>query len=191
MPVWGRIVSLATAQDAKDAMATLRRLGLVDVLRETATHGKPLIGICLGVQLLMTVSHEFGRHEGLDLIPGEVVPFNAPKESGHPLKVPHVGWNRIHARGGSAAERWGGTPLDGLSDGDFMYFVHSYIVVPDDPSVTLSTTRYGDTEFCSSVRFKNIFACQFHPERSGRRGLHVYQGLRRCLEANEPSSRIV
>jgi imidazole glycerol-phosphate synthase subunit HisH len=174
-----------------DAMDTLRRLDLVGVLRDVAATGRPMIGICLGVQLLMSVSYEFGRHEGLGLIPGEVVPLQRPYERRRHLKVPHVGWNRITSHHGAAATRWSGTPLQGVRDGEFMYFVHSYVVVPQDLSVVLSTTGYGDIEFCSSVRLNNIFACQFHPERSGRAGLEVYAGLRRSLETNDTVQRSV
>jgi imidazole glycerol-phosphate synthase subunit HisH len=170
-----------------DAMQTLRRLDLVGVLRDTPGRGVPLVGICLGVQLLMTESHEFGQHEGLGLIRGEVVRLNDPREGNRKLKVPQVGWNRIRAAGGF--ETWNGTPLDGLSDGTFMYFVHSFVVVPEERSVVLSTTTYGDVEFCSSVSCGRIFACQFHPERSGRRGLQVYDNLRKSIEAGVEERR--
>jgi glutamine amidotransferase len=172
-----------------DAMATLRRLDLVNVLRKAPSHGTPLIGICLGIQLLMDESCEFGSHEGLGLISGRVVPLGSPREGDRRLKVPQVGWNRIHAHGGSAADRWPATPLEGLADGEFMYFVHSFVAVPDDPSVIVSTTRYGDVEFCSSLQLGNIFACQFHPERSGRHGLQIYGNLHRFLHATEPLTR--
>jgi glutamine amidotransferase len=165
-----------------DAMQTLTRLDLVGVLQDTPARGTPLIGICLGVQLLMSESQEFGRHKGLGLIQGEVVPFNNPHEGGRRLKVPQVGWNRIHAAG-SGTGGWADTPLAGLRDGEFMYFVHSFVVVPEDRSVVRSTTTYGDVEFCSSVSRGQIFACQFHPERSGRRGLHVYENVRKLVEA--------
>lgn len=172
-----------------DAMATLCRLDLVSPLRDLAAAGRPLIGICLGVQLLMTESGEFGRHEGLGVIPGHVVPLGNPREGGRRLKVPQVGWNRIASPAGVPADRWAGTLLHGLRDGEFMYFVHSYVVVPQDPSVILSTTRYGDVEFCSSVSSGNIFACQFHPERSGQRGLDIYGNLRRRLDVAGPHGR--
>jgi glutamine amidotransferase len=172
-----------------DAMGTLRRLGLASVIREAAEMGKPLVGICLGLQLLMEVSHEFGHHEGLGLIPGEVVRLEKPREDGQVLKVPQVGWNRIAAPGVAGAGAWAGTILEGVAEGEFMYFVHSFIVVPTDHSVVLSNTRYGDIEFCSSVRQGNIFACQFHPERSGRRGLKVYENLREILKGRIPSQR--
>jgi glutamine amidotransferase len=172
-----------------DAMATLRRLDLVGPIRDLAAAGRPLVGICLGVQLLMTESCEFGQHEGLGIIEGHVVPLGQPMESGRRLKVPQVGWNRIAAPGGDATGRWSGTLLDGLPDREFMYFVHSYVVVPAAPSVVLSTTRYGDVEFCSSVRSGRVFACQFHPERSGRKGLEVYRNLRRLLDSAEAEEK--
>jgi glutamine amidotransferase len=170
-----------------DAMETLRRLNLASVICKAAETGKPLVGICLGLQLLMEVSHEFGHHEGLGLIPGEVVRLEDPTEDGRVLKVPQVGWNRIAAPGMAGAGAWAGTLLEGVAEGEFMYFVHSFIVVPADHSVVLSNTRYGDIEFCSSVRKGNIFACQFHPERSGRKGLRVYENLREILEGRSPS----
>ena len=171
-----------------DAMQTLRRLDLVGVLRDVPARDTPLIGICLGVQLLMTESREFGRHQGLNLISGEVIPLNNPHEGGRRLKVPQVGWNRIHACRGATAD-WSGTPLEGLHDGEFMYFVHSFVVVPEERSVVLSTSMYGDVEFCSSVTAGPIFACQFHPERSGRRGLLVYDNLRAMIDAGAAERR--
>ena len=103
--------------------------------------------------------------------------------SGEPLKVPHVGWNRIHRAmrqsdsSGSSCDSWIGSPLEGLFDGEYMYFVHSYYVQPENFDVVLSTSRYGQVNFCSSLRSKNIFACQFHPERSGSQGLKIYLNL--------------
>jgi glutamine amidotransferase len=165
-----------------DAMATLHRLDLVGVLRDFAASGKLLIGICLGVQLLMTESFEFGRHDGLGIIEGQVVPFDHPREGERMLKVPQIGWNHVcHAENA----RWDGTLLDGVADGEYMYFVHSYIVQPRDPGVILSTTRYGQIEFCSSVQRGNVFACQFHPERSGIKGLKIYKNLKGLLETRK------
>jgi glutamine amidotransferase len=153
-----------------DAMATLRRLDLVGVLQDLAASSTPLMGICLGVQLLMTESQEFGRHQGLGVIAGQVVRLPRPTDRGRTLKVPQVGWNRI----APAGRPWDGTPLGNTAPGSYMYFVHSYVVQPEDPGVALSVTRYGDVEFCSSLASRNIFACQFHPERSGAAGLAVY-----------------
>ena len=164
-----------------DAMAELERRDLVEVLQETASLGKPLVGICLGMQLLMSESFEFGQHAGLNIVPGSVVHFGKPKTSaGIKLKVPQVGWNRVWAgtqKGEKKAASWEGTPLQGMEQGAFMYFVHSYYCVPTDPGVVLGITRYGDVEFCSSLRTGNIFATQFHPERSGPVGINIYRQM--------------
>jgi glutamine amidotransferase len=158
-----------------DAMETLKRLDLVGVLQDIAASNTPLIGICLGMQLLASESYEFGRHKGLGIIQGRVVRFDNPVEGHRRLKIPQVGWNRIYKA--HSVSRWEGTLLDGLPDREFMYFVHSYILQPEDPAVILSMTQYGQTEFCSSLSYGNIFACQFHPERSGTEGLKIYCNL--------------
>jgi len=155
-----------------DAMIALDRLGMSDALREAATAGTPVLGICLGLQLLMERSYEFGTHEGLALIPGDVVPFDHPREGDRILKVPHVGWNRVWcAREGA----WDDTLMSGTADGIHQYFVHSYYVQPSDARNVAAVTRYGDTEFCSAARVGSVFACQFHPERSGPQGIKMYE----------------
>ncbi len=177
-----------------DAMDCLRRLDLVSPLRDVAASNTPLVGICLGMQLLMNESSEFGTHEGLGIVAGSVVRFENPVgQSGHrsvcqPLKVPQVGWNRVYGpsatepRGGAANNPWNGSPLDGLNEGDHVYFTHSFYARPDDRGVVLSLSRYGDIEFCSSLRARNVFAFQFHPERSGPTGLAIYRNLARLVE---------
>jgi len=162
-----------------DAMAALKRLGLVEVLREVAGSGKPLVGICLGMQLLMSESYEFGCHQGLGLIEGKVVRFEGPRTGSASLKVPQVGWNRIWK---TATGGWDSSPLAGLRDGEFMYFVHSFYAKPVDERVVVATSRYGHIEFCASLRRGNIFACQFHPERSGLEGLKIYRNLARQIQ---------
>lgn len=171
------------------AMEALVRLDLVSLLRDTAAAGrKPLVGICLGVQLLMDESSEFGRHAGLGIVPGRVVSLRSLVPTmnltiGADLdaalsrfKVPHIGWNRVHQSGRAR------TPLlDGVPDGDWMYFVHSFVVRPADPAVVAATTTYEGVEFCSAVRYKNVHAFQFHPERSGRHGLALYANLLRLV----------
>jgi glutamine amidotransferase len=159
-----------------DAMAALRRLDLPAVLAEVAAMGKPLMGICLGMQLLMSESQEFGRHRGLGLVEGEVVRLQNADLGPRRLKVPQVGWNRLRP-----AAPWQDTPLKGLSPGEFMYFVHSFYVRPAEQTVVLAATTYGPVEFCSSLKRGSIFACQFHPERSGPAGLLVYRGLASSL----------
>jgi imidazole glycerol-phosphate synthase subunit HisH len=161
-----------------DAMATLGSLGLIQVIRDCAAAGRPLVGICLGMQLLMSTSEEFGEREGLSIIPGRVVRFQDPFLGDRPLKVPQIGWNgiyRVPTPAQTGIDAWTGTFLESVADGEPMYFVHSYLVRPDDPGVVLSTTQYGNIEFCSSLRRQNVMACQFHPERSGREGLKIYR----------------
>ncbi len=155
-----------------NAMTTLHKLDLVSVLQDIAASGTPLIGICLGMQLLMTESHEFGYCRGLGIIEGSVAYFGSPVEGSCPLKIPHVGWSRL-----VATRSWANTLLDHVEDGAYMYFVHSYILHPSDPGVILAKSRYGQIEFCSSIWSKNVFACQFHPERSGLSGLQMYRNL--------------
>ena len=154
------------------AMETLDRKGLSQAIRDFIGYGRPFVGVCLGIQLLMSESSEFGSTRGLGILPGRVVNFEPVLGSGDLAKVPQMQWNTIHM---PRPEAWSETLLDGLPDGEFMYFVHSYYVVPDDPSLILATTRYGNVEFCSAVQKENIYACQFHPERSGRAGLHIYR----------------
>jgi len=164
-----------------DAMAALGQLRLVDVLGEVAVSGKTLVGICLGMQLLMSGSYEFGYHHGLGIIEGEVVRFDESTRGAIKLKVPQVGWNQIYR---TSYGSWDDSLLEGLKDGEFMYFVHSFHVKPTDSSLVLSMTSYGHIEFCSSFRRGNVFACQFHPERSGRHGLRVYRNLARHIKGS-------
>lgn len=163
-----------------DAMNALHRLGLVATLREFADSGRPFLGVCLGMQLLMSESQEFGRYEGLNIIKGSVIPFGNPREGNRRLKVPQIGWNQICAS--EKTIKWDNSILNGLPQDEYMYFVHSFVVVPEDPAITLSTTCYGDVSFCSSLQVGNIFACQFHPERSGKKGLQIYQNFAALLD---------
>lgn len=162
-----------------DAMAFLHQSGLESALRSFALSGRPFLGICLGMQLLMSESYEFGRHHGLGLVPGPVVRFAESR-----VKVPQVGWNRI--RRPKNQDAWRGTLLDGLEAGEYMYFVHSYYAVPEDPSVVLSTTRYGETEFCSSLQLGNVVGCQFHAERSGLLGVSIYRNFAAWISQRAP-----
>ncbi len=172
-----------------DAMETLKTCDLVETLQEVAASATPFVGVCLGMQLLLNESHEFGVHQGLGIIPGSVVPFENPMDtSGKRLKVPQVGWNRIYSipqntRTGETPI-WNNSMLAGIPEGEFMYFVHSYYVVPEVPEVSLTFSRYGDIEFCSSLQYRNVFAFQFHPERSGPEGLKVYENLLTFIKKN-------
>lgn len=144
-------------------MDNLREYGLIDVVGEVVAAGKPFLGICLGMQLLFDESEEFGPVAGLGILSGRCVRFRPPAESD--LRVPHMGWNQI-------AQRQAVPHLDGIADRAFVYFVHSFYVVPSDPAVIATSTDYGG-EFVSSVAKDNIFACQFHPEKSQDVGLRI------------------
>jgi glutamine amidotransferase len=152
------------------AMETLRRLDLVGLLQDLAASGTPFLGVCLGMQLVMSGSHEFGWHDGLGIVPGDVRPLrDALGEV--PLKVPHIGWSAVRAaRPDAIADE---PLLKGMPDGALMYFVHSFYVAPTHPAVAVTSSRYGTVEFCSSLRAGAVFACQFHPERSGLAGLSI------------------
>ena len=151
-------------------MANLRRFGLVEVVQEFVRQKKPFLGICLGFQLLFSESEEFGRQKGLDLFPGKVVGFRP----GEQHKVPHMGWNSIEKQKESPF-------LEGIPSGDFVYFVHSYYVVPDEPSLIATTTPYG-LGFASSIATDHLFACQFHPEKSQSVGLRILSNFARFAE---------
>jgi len=166
-----------------DAVETLRRLDLINVLVDLAASQKPLLGICLGMQLMMTESLEFGWHAGLDIIPGTVVRFETPIGIQGALKVPQVCWNRMFKTEG-VDDPWAGSLLEGLSNGVFMYFVHSYYIRLEERKIGIAVTRYGNIEFCSALRYGNIFACQGHPERSGPQGLRIYHNFAAALNRN-------
>lgn len=148
-----------------DAITELRRRNLVEPICEAIQAGKPFLGICLGLQMLFDVGYEGGRFEGLGIIPGEVRRFELPAE----YKIPHMGWNRVIQRRRS--------PLfKDVPDNEHFYFVHSYYVVPRDANVVGTETDYGGT-FCSSIWRDNLFATQFHPEKSQTRGLELLKNF--------------
>jgi glutamine amidotransferase len=149
-------------------MKHLRELGVISCLLDEVKKGKPLLGICLGLQLLFSKSYEHGMHKGLDLIKGEVKRF--PQK----LKVPHMGWNQVSAnRKPLTANR---NILKDIPNNFYFYFVHSYFVVPEDKSVIVATTDYG-VEFASVIQKDNIWGVQFHPEKSQELGLKILQNF--------------
>jgi glutamine amidotransferase len=149
----------------EDAIAELRRLGMVEPVLHAIAAGKPFLGICLGLQLLFDVSYENGTHQGLGVIAGEVVRFDLPRE----YSVPHMGWNQLQIRRRAPL-------LAGLADGTHVYFVHSYYVVPKDPAVIAAECDYGGP-FCAMVWRDNVFATQFHPEKSQADGLRMLKSF--------------
>jgi len=149
----------------EDAMAELGRRELIEPVLETIDSGKPFLGICLGLQLLFDKSHEHGEHRGLGVIPGEVVHFDLPSE----YSVPHMGWNQAQIRRPAPI-------LEGIEEGTYFYFVHSYYVVPQDPEVVAIETDYGGP-FCAMIWRDNLYATQFHPEKSQADGLRVLKNF--------------
>ena len=152
----------------EDAAWKLRESGLAELLIELAGKGKPLMGICLGMQLLFEKSYEYGEHEGLGLIPGNVrsIADVIPGD----LKIPHIGWNALRLRGES--------PLfSGIREGDCVYFVHSFYAADCDESV-IATAEYG-AELTAAVAKGNVYGCQFHPEKSGPVGLAILSAFAR------------
>jgi glutamine amidotransferase len=154
----------------KDCMANLTQLNLVDPIRKFIDGGKPFLGICLGLQVLFEESEEYGPVAGLGVLPGKVMKFaNASSEAkgGPPIKIPHMGWNNIKVKKK--------TPLfDKLGAEPYFYFVHSYYVVPEDQSMVATVTNYG-VEFVSGIQYRNIYAFQFHPEKSQTMGLSLLE----------------
>lgn len=149
-----------------DAIRELQTRHLVEPIRACVDAGKPFLGICLGLQLLFEKSYENGEYEGLGILKGDVVRFNLP----HEFKVPHIGWNRVQSQQSDV-------PLmSNLSHEPYMYFVHSYYVVPADSSVIWLTSDYGTT-FCAAIRRENLFATQFHPEKSQKEGLQLLKNF--------------
>lgn len=152
------------------AMSNLRERGLIEPLQAFAAAGRPLIGLCLGMQLFMEESDEGAPHRGLALIPGRVTRL---MQSDHRYKVPHIGWSGLEP----GARAWSGTALDGLKPGDALYFVHSYYAVPADPADALAYTTYGSSRYCSVIARGNVLGCQAHPEKSSAIGLKILQNF--------------
>ncbi len=154
-----------------DCMRNLESYDLIDPVRQSIASGKPFLGICLGMQLLFAESEEFGSHKGLNVLSGKVLRFRSQKteEDCQPLKIPHMGWNAISVKKPSRV-------LEGLGEGAYMYFVHSYYVVPEEKEVVCTATEYGGS-FVSSIARDNIFGCQFHPEKSQAGGLQMLKNF--------------
>jgi len=159
-----------------NAMQALERLDLVPVIRELANQQTPLLGICLGMQLLLEESEEFGLTAGLGLIPGRVIPVPTQTLAGEPQKIPLIGWNALHPS--STAGRWQRTLLHDNSPGEAVYFVHSFMAVPSDPAHLIADCVYGGHLIPAAIGRDQITGCQFHPEKSGEVGLKI---LRRFI----------
>lgn len=152
------------------AMAQLCQRGLDTVVKEVASRGTPLLGICLGMQMLLSQSLEFGVTQGLDLISGEVIPLPSVDINGEPQKTPQIGWNALVP---SPEADWYKTILQDVQLGESVYFVHSFMANPVDPSHLAANYIYGGNLITAAIHKDNIFGCQFHPEKSGKVGLKI------------------
>jgi len=150
-----------------DAMEHLRERKMINAIKEFAKSGKPMLGICLGMQLLFESSHEFGEHEGLGLIKGDVRAFDSSKFS-EPLKVPHMGWNRVFTKEHAL--------FNGLDTNHYLYFVHTFHVTCSDENDIIGQTEYG-YKFTSAVAHNNIMGIQPHPEKSHENGLKILKNF--------------
>lgn len=152
-------------------MAELHRQGLDTVIQKVADHGTPLLGICLGMQMLLDESEEFITTSGLGLIPGRVVPLPPTTTDGNLNKIPHIGWSSLILPNGH--ESWRDTLLQDVKFGEFVYFVHSFMASPINPNHRIADYFYGNLYVSAAIRRDNIFGCQFHPEKSGEVGLRI------------------
>ncbi|KAA9018004.1 imidazole glycerol phosphate synthase subunit HisH [Niallia endozanthoxylica] len=156
----------------KDAMARLNESGLTSFLHEYVKTGKPLLGICLGMQLLFEESEEGGLTKGLALLPGRVVRFPGQAESGETYKVPHMGWNRL---------KWeNSSPITANLEEDYAYFVHSYYVKTNDNNILIGTASYNE-EVPAVVGRNNVFGMQFHPEKSSKLGVELLKNFTKMV----------
>ncbi|MDC1336385.1 imidazole glycerol phosphate synthase subunit HisH [Flavobacteriaceae bacterium] len=163
-----------------NAMLELKKRGLVKIIINYSKLNKPIVGICLGMQLLFDTSQEFGIHKGLGLIEGAVIKFPANISD----KTPHVAWNNLKFKIINSKL------FDSINKEDSFYFVHSYICVPKNDLEILTTTNYGGIDFCSSVKKNNIYGYQFHPEKSSKKGLLLLKNLINLIEHEHSNNNI-
>ncbi|MBX7059473.1 MAG: imidazole glycerol phosphate synthase subunit HisH [Leptospirales bacterium] len=157
------------------AMNVLRSLQLFEPILEAARSGAPLLGICLGMQMLFEESEEFGLHKGLALIPGRVAPVPSVTTDGSSQRIPHIGWSALYPATNSPP--WRDTSLAEVKPGDSVYFVHSFMAMPVHPSDRLADANYGGHSVAGVVKRNNVTGCQFHPEKSGSVGLSILKNF--------------
>lgn len=157
-----------------EAMKYLHDLDLSNAIKEFIEYGKPFMGICLGLQLLFTKSEEFESSEGLGIIDGTVEDFSKYLTA---ERIPHVGWNKVKFHASKHKQFNESAVNPEIVNDSYFYFVHSYFAKPTNEQYIFTTTRYGELNFCSSIHKDNIFACQFHPEKSGPKGLEILKSF--------------
>ena len=154
-----------------DGMRSLSDQKLIEPIKDYVLKGRPFLGICLGMQMILDESHEFGLNKGLGLIPGKVLSIPSMSSCGQKFKIPHMGWNSI--RPGKKSKNWHNTILQNTSKEDSVYFVHSFFALPENEEYNLASCSYAGKDFCAVINNENIYGCQFHPEKSGPVGLHI------------------
>lgn len=153
-----------------NAMKTLRNLRLIEPIKEFAERGNPVLGVCLGMQLLLKSSEEHGTHDGIGLLTGSVKAIPSLGSNNESLKIPHIGWSPLYK---PRTCSWTGTILEDLQEGSAVYFVHSFAATDVPESNRIADTRYGGNEICAVIAHDNVIGCQFHPEKSGETGLKI------------------
>jgi len=154
-----------------DGMKELKARDLDSILLDLASRNTPLLGICLGMQMLLDESEEFGLTKGLGLIPGRVVPVPNVSTDGNPHKIPHIGWNELIPS--ESKSNWSGSVMQDIEKGETAYFVHSFMARTDNPDNRLADCNYGGIRIAATICRNNIIGCQFHPEKSGEVGLRI------------------
>jgi len=154
-----------------DGMKGLSEINLIEPIKDYVLKGRPFLGICLGMQMILDESHEFGINKGLGLIPGKVLSIPSKSSDGQDFKIPHVGWNSI--RPGKKSNDWKNTILQNTSSEDSVYFVHSFFALPENEEYILASCTYAGKDFCAVINNENIYGCQFHPEKSGTVGINI------------------
>lgn len=158
-----------------DGMAGLQESGLVESIKQFVGTGRPFLGICLGMQMMLETGEEFGSHDGLGLIPGRVIAIPSTGADGQCHKIPHIGWNRLSPP--SPATMWDDTILAGIEPGSSVYFVHSFTAIPSHPQHRLADCDYDGRVISAAIRSGSLYGCQFHPEKSGEVGLAILRNF--------------
>ena len=165
-----------------EAMKNLHELDIVETIKENIASSKPFLGICLGFQLLFSESEEFGNTKGLDIFKGRVKKFNYKNKGYSKTKIPQIGWNNILPYDN---KKWNNSFLSGIRFSEYMYFIHSFFVECNELNIILTTTEYEGFEYCSSIESKNLFASQFHPEKSAVEGLKIYYNFAKIINVRD------
>jgi len=168
----------------KDGMRALKERDLIGAIQDHAGTGRPMLGICLGMQMLLDESEEFGTSKGLGLISGRVVAIPPTDINGQAHRIPHIGWNEL-INPGKFPHEWDDSILRGVPPRESMYFVHSFNAVPVNPENRLADCYYGGVRISAAIRDGMVYGCQFHPEKSGQRGLQIIRNFLSIQEKRE------